>query len=254
MQSAGRILRALFELVLRRGWVSSAATLLTLAKVVDRRVWSFQTPLRQFIPHLNMDCIAKIEQAKLTLDRLADMQTSEIARMLRSQPFGELVARCVRRFPHVSVDAWAQPITRTILRVTCTVTPEFEWHEKTHGSVEPWWLWIEDDVSESIFHSEYVLLHRRQGHEPVTTTFQIPVSEPVPKQYFIRVMSDRWVGAETTFILSFSSLALPGHDTEHTKILPLTPLSKSALQSEQYEKLFSFSHFNPVQTQAFHTL
>ena len=45
--NAGRIFRALFEISLRRGWVTSAVTLLALTKAVDRRLWPSQSPLRQ---------------------------------------------------------------------------------------------------------------------------------------------------------------------------------------------------------------
>ena len=48
-QSAGRIFRALFELCVKKGFVSLANKLLTLNKVVTQRVWPQQVtgcPLR----------------------------------------------------------------------------------------------------------------------------------------------------------------------------------------------------------------
>ena len=46
--SLGRIMRALFEICIRRGWCSMAALLLEYCKAVDHRVWPHQHPLRQF--------------------------------------------------------------------------------------------------------------------------------------------------------------------------------------------------------------
>lgn len=46
--SLGRIIRALFEVCIRRGWCSMAALLLEYCKAVDHRVWPHQHPLRQF--------------------------------------------------------------------------------------------------------------------------------------------------------------------------------------------------------------
>jgi activating signal cointegrator complex subunit 3 len=46
-QNAARILRGLFEITLRRNWASLTQKLLTLCKMLDRRMWDFQTPLRQ---------------------------------------------------------------------------------------------------------------------------------------------------------------------------------------------------------------
>jgi pre-mRNA-splicing helicase BRR2 len=47
-QSAGRLMRCLFEVCLRRGWARATDAALALAKEVARRQWSSQTPLRQF--------------------------------------------------------------------------------------------------------------------------------------------------------------------------------------------------------------
>ena len=40
----------------------------------------------------------------------------------------------------------------------------------------------------------------------------------------------------------------------HTDLLDLQPLPLTALNKPSYQRLFKFSHFNPVQTQVFHTL
>ncbi|EGG24784.1 DEAD/DEAH box helicase [Cavenderia fasciculata] len=40
----------------------------------------------------------------------------------------------------------------------------------------------------------------------------------------------------------------------NTELLDLRPLPKEALKNPQLEALFKFSHFNPIQTQVFHTL
>lgn len=85
-------------------------------------------------------------------------------------------------------------------------------------------------------------------------TFTIPLFEPLPPQYFVRAISDRWLGCETTVPLPLSDLTLPLAPQAHTTLLDLRPLPLSALDSAQYERIFRFSHFNPVQSQLFHTL
>lgn len=47
-QSAGRLMRCLYEIVLRRGWAGLAEKALSLCKMVQYRLWGSQTPLRQF--------------------------------------------------------------------------------------------------------------------------------------------------------------------------------------------------------------
>ncbi len=47
-QSAGRLMRCLFEVCLRRGWANLAAKSHALCLMVNHRMWGSQTPLRQF--------------------------------------------------------------------------------------------------------------------------------------------------------------------------------------------------------------
>lgn len=67
-------------------------------------------------------------------------------------------------------------------------------------------------------------------------------------------MSDQWLNAETTIPVSFKSLILPDKHPPHTELLNLDPLPLSALDEPSFESLYKFSHFNPIQTQAFYTL
>ena len=76
-QNAARLVRGLFEVALRRGWPAMAGKLLTLSKTVDKRLWAFENPLRQF-PVLSHETLNKLEARKATLERLRDMQADEI--------------------------------------------------------------------------------------------------------------------------------------------------------------------------------
>jgi len=60
-QSAGRILRALFEMAMKKGWAQLSQTLLTVCKMVEKRMWNCMTPLRQF-PKLTEAVARKIEK------------------------------------------------------------------------------------------------------------------------------------------------------------------------------------------------
>jgi pre-mRNA-splicing helicase BRR2 len=48
MQRAGRFLLAPFEITLKRGRAQLAKKALNLCKLVDKQLWSVQTPLQQF--------------------------------------------------------------------------------------------------------------------------------------------------------------------------------------------------------------
>lgn len=46
----------------------------------------------------------------------------------------------------------------------------------------------------------------------------IPISDPPPMQYLVKVISDRWMGSEITEPLSFGNVTLPESHPPHTGI------------------------------------
>jgi activating signal cointegrator complex subunit 3 len=46
--------------------------------------------------------------------------------------------------------------------------------------------------------------------------FTIPIVEPLANQYYVRAISDRWLGSDTTTIISFQNLILPERHMPHT--------------------------------------
>lgn len=84
--------------------------------------------------------------------------------------------------------------------------------------------------------------------------FTIPIFEDFPPQYYVRAVSDRWMGAESVTPITFKHLILPEIHPPHTNLLNLQPLPTTALKNPQYQSLFPFDYFNPIQTQIFHTM
>ena len=76
-QNSSRIMRGLFDIAIKKAWSGMAAKLLTLSKCLSLQQWGFQHPLRQF-GRLSHEIIEKLENKKMTLDRLRDMSDDEI--------------------------------------------------------------------------------------------------------------------------------------------------------------------------------
>ncbi|VDI49942.1 activating signal cointegrator complex subunit 3 [Mytilus galloprovincialis] len=255
-QNAGRIMRALFEICLKKSWPIMAGRLLNLCKTIDKRLWGFENPLRQF-PTLSQEILKKIEDKKLTIDKLKEMDHKEIGHMVHHVRMGSTIKKCVNQLPALDLEASIQPITRTVLRVRLTITPEFKWDDKVHGtSSEPFWIWVEDPDNNHIYHSEYFLLNKKQVQtgEVQNLVFTIPIFEPLPTQYYVKAISDRWLGSQFMCPISFQHLILPERHPPHTELLDLQPLPISALNDPMLETLYKFTHFNPIQTQIFHCL
>uniref|UniRef100_A0A8C5UKZ0 Activating signal cointegrator 1 complex subunit 3 n=1 Tax=Malurus cyaneus samueli TaxID=2593467 RepID=A0A8C5UKZ0_9PASS len=244
-QNAARIVRALFEIALRKRWPAMTYRLLNLSKVIDKRLWGWVSPLRQFSV-LPPSVLSKLEEKNLTVDKMKDMRKDEIGEKSALLKLLETNGQVRSKYEPSTI----QPITRTVLRVRLNIAPDFTWNDQVHGTVgEPWWIWVEDPTNDHIYHSEYFIIQKKQ-----LLVFTIPIFEPLPSQYYIRAVSDRWLGAEAVCIINFQHLILPERHPPHTELLDLQPLPITALGHREYEVLYKFTHFNPIQTQIFHTL
>jgi activating signal cointegrator complex subunit 3 len=182
------------------------------------------------------------------------LDAKELGIMLYNQKMGEKIKECISNLPVIDIETSLHPITRTVLRVKITLVANFRWNDKLHGASEPFWLWIEDPSHNHIYHHESFNLLKKYAKtkEPQTVVFTIPIFEPLPAQYIVRLISDRWIGVEFSHSISFKHLILPDQHPPHTELLDLDPLPVTALKNPKFEALYPFSHFNPIQTQIFH--
>ncbi|KAH9778119.1 DExH-box ATP-dependent RNA helicase DExH14 [Citrus sinensis] len=243
--SLARIMRALFETCLRRGWCEMSLFMLEYCKAVDRQIWPHQHPLRQFDKELPAEILRKLEERGADLDRLQEMEEKDIGALIRYTPGGRLVKQYLGYFPSIQLSA----------TIGLAITPEFTWKDRFHGAAQRWWIIVQDSESDHIYHSELFTLTKRMARgETQKLSFTVPIFEPHPPQYYIRAVSDSWLHAEAFYCISFHNLALPQARTSHTELLDLKPLPVTALGNNIYEALYNFSHFNPIQTQIFHIL
>jgi pre-mRNA-splicing helicase BRR2 len=267
-QSAARLTRAIFEICLRRGWAVLARRALELSKMVDHRQWATASPLRQFSAAqggLTEETLRKLEKKDLPWSRYYDLSPGDLGEMVRLAKLGKPLHRLVHSIPRLEVSAHVAPITRSLLRIDVTLTPDFVFDSKIHGGSENFWVFVEDADGDVILHAELFSLKARYAEEDHILTFTLPLTEPMPPHYFLRVLSDRWLHSETVLPISFSSLILPSKFAPHTELLDLAPLPVSALRVPEYQALFTSGSvgdspssrlrvFNPVQTQTFSAL
>ncbi|CAF4635325.1 unnamed protein product, partial [Rotaria sp. Silwood2] len=256
-QNVVRLIRALFEIVLKRAWAILSSRLLRLAKMVEQRMWDTINPLWQFSQYINNEILQKLDAKQMTPERLLDMDAKDIGIMIHNARLGKEIKAYASYIPILHIETQLQPITRTVLRIKLTITAAFKWSDKIHGTTnQQFWIWIEDPDTDNIYHSEYFIITKKQVklEEPQIVIFTIPIIEPLANQYYVRTISDRWLGSDTTTIISFHNLILPERHMPHTELLDLDPLPVTALGNSEYEALYKFKHFNPIQTQLFHCL
>ncbi|KAI6716850.1 hypothetical protein JHW43_000583 [Diplocarpon mali] len=256
-QSAGRILRAIFEITLKKGWSSVAKTALELCKMAEKRMWPTMTPLRQFSA-CSRDIVQKAERIDVPWANYFDLDPPRMGELLGLPKAGRTVCNLVSKFPRVEVQAQVQPMTRSMLRVELTIIPNFEWDDGVHGAAESFWIIAEDcDGEDILFYDQFILrkdFAQAEMNEHIVE-FTVPITEPMPPNYFVTVISDRWMHSETKLAVSFQKLILPEKFPPHTQLLDLQPLPIAALKADDFRALYpGWEQFNKIQTQTFNSL
>jgi pre-mRNA-splicing helicase BRR2 len=253
-QSAGRILRAIFELCLKRGWAQLSRKALDLCKMVDHRSWLSMNPLRQF-KGFPLDVIAKLEKKDIPWERYGDLSAQELGELVNMARNGKMIHKFVHQFPKLEIVPYVQPITRSMLRIELDIIPSFDYDSSVHGGAEMFWVLVEDVDSEVILYHDTFVLRSRYANAEHTMSFTVPLYEPLPPNYFISIVSDRWLHVETRVPVLLRNLILPEKYPPHTELLDLQPLPVSAFRNAEFEAIYSnYQNFNPIQTQVFNSL
>ncbi|KAJ1680235.1 Pre-mRNA splicing [Spiromyces aspiralis] len=259
-QSAGRLMRAIFEIAAQRGWARPAKAALNWCKEIEHRMWLPMTPLRQFPgSRLPKDLIRRVERRNMPWERCLDLEPHELGEWIGAPKAGKLLHKYIHSVPRLDVRAHVLPLTRSLLKIELTLTPDFMWDSKYHGAAQVFWVWVEDADGERLLYCEPFVLKEIYAASPHVTEFTCPLQHPLPPNYFIVVTSDRWMASEVRVPVSFRHLRLPEKFLPHTELLDRQPLRPQDIFGDQPEFLSLFTGpdsplrgqevFNPIQTQ-----
>ncbi|ODQ66264.1 Sec63-domain-containing protein [Nadsonia fulvescens var. elongata DSM 6958] len=254
-QSAGRLFRAIYEICLRKNWAMTTKAALDLCKCVEKQIWLSSSPFRQY-PGCPPEVIRKTETSHMPWSMYFDLQDpAEVGQAIRVEKAGKLVYNMLQEFPRVSINALVQPMTSTLLRVELEITPKFTWNYRLHGTSEPFIILVEDCDGEKILYRDSLVIRGEYINDEHIIDFTVPIPEILPPNYFVSVISERWLHSEARVALSFLDLKIPAKFPAHTPVYELQPLKVSSLERQSYIDLYpSWDTFNKIQTQAFHTL
>ncbi|KAJ3424314.1 u5 small nuclear ribonucleoprotein 200 kda helicase [Anaeramoeba flamelloides] len=238
-QSAGRLFRGLFEISLRKGYAQLSLTCLEVCKMVDKRMWYSQSPLRQF-KRIPIDIIKRIERNDFTWENLLFFKSNQIGNIIGIPKMGKEIHKYIHQIPRVELKARVQPITKNILSVELIIQPDFKFRDLSLNNnqkrieqifennrisqSEPFWIIMHDVNCEKILHYEYFILKKKWSAQEHVVNFTVEISDPLPPQYFIVITSDRWIGSTSVLPISFRHLILPSKSNQYTDLLDLQPL------------------------------
>ncbi|KAH9940596.1 Sec63-domain-containing protein [Amylocystis lapponica] len=256
-QNGGRIVRSLLEIAISRKWANVSAVLMGMSKAIEKRLWPFDQPLKQF-EGLKQEVFYNLERwaDDYSVAELASMTASELGKLVHlNERHGLAIRDAAKQFPTVQLTYNLRPLGSDVLKIAVRVARMFNWSSKVHGSVEPFWLWIEDHEGLIILQLSHLLFRQTTDALEVDFVISIPDGKPPP---FVtaRFVSDRWMGAEDELEISLEGLIMPTPSDSHTPRLDLPFLPLSVVQNPVLEDAVSqrLHSFNALQTQVFWSL
>lgn len=208
-----------------------------------------------------MSVLKKLDTKPIAFDRYFEMSAGDLEELVSGKGeqihnIGKRLERMIHQIPRLSAEAIILPITRSMLSVELELRADFNYDPSIHGPSQGFHLIVEDGDGEQILYYQYWILKAKYANEEQYVNFTVPLFDPMPPQYFLRIISDTWLQGETTHLISFRSLILPEKFPPHTELLDLQPAPLSALHNPSFEAVLSdtLSVFNPIQTQVLRTV
>jgi antiviral helicase SLH1 len=252
-QNGGRIIRALLEIAISRKWANATTVLMGMSKAIEKRMWPFDQPLRQF--DLKRDLLHGLETwaDEWAPSELALQSAEELGKLVHLNPnHGKALLNAAKQFPALKIDYALRPLGFDVLKISVRITKDFTWSAKYHGTSEPFWVWVEDHEGLDILQVVHLLF--RQTTEFLDTEFVISVSrgKSMPS-VTLRYVSDRWMGAEDEIIVPLDDIVMPLQTDSHTPalnlpFLPITVIKENTLQNAYSNRVHTL---NAIQTQSF---
>jgi antiviral helicase SLH1 len=189
-QNGGHIIRALLEIALSRKWAGVSFVLMKMSKAVEKRMWPFEHPLKQF--NLNPEVVYNLETwaDDWDVEDLISMTGDELGKLIHlNEKHGTALLHVAKQLPRLEINYALRPLGRDILKIAVRVHRSFTWNPKTHGSTEPFWLWIEDSDGSTIKQLFHLLF--RPTTEVIDVEFVLSISiMETPTSMTIRYVMD----------------------------------------------------------------
>lgn len=253
-QNGARIVRALLELAISRKWGSTASVLAGMSKAVEKRMWPFDEPMKQF--PLKKDIIYGLTNSRTEYSpgELASMTAAELGDLIRlNERQGQALLTASRQFPSPELSVSLRPLASDMLKIVISVTRTFTWNSQIHGSAEPFWLWVEDQCDKTILQIKYITL--RESIKMLKVDFVISLLGKTLSSMTVRLISDKWLGADNEFDAQVNNIHMPTAFDQHALrqdvgFLPLSSIHLPAVLQDLYYSA-RFHSLNAIQTQVF---
>lgn len=253
-QSAGRLLRAIHEICVKKLWASASLITLELCKIVEKRTWNTSSPFRQYGSLASPEIIKATEASHLPFISYLNLDAAELAEAFNLKGQSQNLYDLLQNFPKLEISCTAQPISRDTLRILADINANWVWNSILHGSKENFLIMVEDVNGELILFSDILQITPRNAQRTIALDIFVPISSPLPPNLFFTAVSEKWLNCLWRRPIEMFHTQLPKKPLSATELLDVQSVPTAALKDEKFIECFEFSHFNRFQSQAFHAL
>lgn len=253
-QSAGRLLRAIHEICLKKMWASASLVTLELCKIVEKRTWNTSSPFRQYGSLAPFELIKATEASHLPFISYLNLNAAELAEAFNFKGQSQLAYSLLQNFPKLDIKCNAQPISQDTLRILADINPNWEWNRTLHGSKENFLIIVEDVNGEVILHNDVLQINQKNIHRTIALDIFVPIADPLPPNLYLTAVSEKWLNCLWRQPIEMFHTQLPKKPLSATELLDVQSIPTTALKDEKFTDCFDFSHFNKFQSQVFHAL
>lgn len=250
-QSSGRLFRALYDLALKKKWAKLTRVLLNICKMIEKKMWLTNTPLRQY-PNVPKDIISTAERSLTPFKYYLQLNDPTlVTRSLKAERYGNLAWELIQKFPKLDIEYNLHPITPSLLQVELEITPNWKWDMTVHGATESFILLVEDCDGENILYQDQLFVRKAYINQVITITIAVPIFESEQPNYFVSLISNKWLFCEKRIPILLTKMNVPKKFPAPTPLIKSDLVPVKELGIKEFADVFTFDYFNKFQSQAF---
>ncbi|WPK24137.1 hypothetical protein PUMCH_001397 [Australozyma saopauloensis] len=256
-QSAGRLMRAIHEICLKKKWSQLAETTLAICKYVESRMWSTSSAFRQYGTLAPLELVKATEASHLPFMSYFQLSPAELSEAISFRGSSQLAHDLLKQYPKFNIEGHAQPVTSDMIRCLVEIMPEWEWNWKLHGSSELFLVIVADCDGERVLFDDVVKITKRHLYKSLSLDFTVSSVGDIKTlgpSLYVSVSSEKWIHSTWKAPVKLFHLEGPKEPKPLTKVLDVQSVPVASLGDPTFEALFPFSYFNKFQSQCFHSL
>lgn len=252
-QSAERLLRAMFEISLRKNYSSLSKLILNLCKMVQRRLWLSNSPLRQF-QDVPLNIIQATEGSHLPWQNYFDLSLLELAETFNLKGNTQKFYDLLLKFPRLIINYNVLPITNEFIKISLLIIPNWNWIDSETMEDHNFLMIVDDCDGERILNKQFLIIKKKHKIKTYFIDLVVPIFTPNHPNYFVTFINQNWLHCEYKVPIILSDIKPVLNELVVVSSTNEEEISTIELSNHDLNKYFEFENLNKFQSTVFSPL